>query len=75
MEQGRLYKNPENYKVNKTGNLNPEYDLGFGHLGNGITVWNRLQIENNDYKTIAHISDRDKLISMMKTCRRMSNRR
>ena len=58
MEQGRLYENQENYKVNKTGNGNTEYDLGFGRLGSGVTVWNRLQIENDDYKTIAHISDR-----------------
>ena len=34
-----------------------EYDLGFGYLGNGITVWNRLEEVHNDYKTIAHISD------------------
>lgn len=34
-----------------------EYDLGFGKLGNGITVWNKLEEENNDYKTVAHISD------------------
>lgn len=33
-----------------------KYDLGFGHLGNGITVWNRLQEEHGDYKTVAHIS-------------------
>lgn len=33
-----------------------QYDLGFGHLGNGITVWNRLQEEHGDYKTVAHIS-------------------
>ena len=33
----------------------PGYDLGFGHLGNGITVWNRLQEEYGDYKTVAHI--------------------
>ena len=34
-----------------------EYDLGFGYLGNGTTVWNRLEEVDNDYKTIAHISD------------------
>lgn len=33
-----------------------QYSLGFGHLGNGITVWNRLQEEHGDYKTVAHIS-------------------
>lgn len=34
-----------------------EYDLGFGKLGNGTTVWNKLEEENHDYKTVAHISD------------------
>ena len=33
------------------------YELGFGRLGNGTTVWNRLEEENGDYKTIAHIED------------------
>lgn len=32
------------------------YDLGYGHLGNGLTVRNRLEEENGDYKTIAHIA-------------------
>ena len=31
------------------------YDLGYGHLGNGVTVWNRLEEEHGDYKTVAHI--------------------
>ena len=31
------------------------YDLGYGYLGNGLTVWNRLEEEHGDYKTIAHI--------------------
>ncbi len=34
----------------------PGYDLGFGHLGNGVTVWNRLELRDGDYKTIAHIA-------------------
>ena len=34
----------------------PKYDLGYGHLGNGLTVWNRLEEEHGDYKTIAHIA-------------------
>ena len=33
-----------------------KYQLGFGSLGNGTTVWNRLETENRDYKTVAHIS-------------------
>src|SRR5699024_4904914 len=32
------------------------YDLGYGHLGNGLTVWNRLEEEDGDYKTVAHIA-------------------
>ena len=39
-----------------------EYDLDFGYLGNGTTVWNRLEEVDNDYKTIAHISDEGKTI-------------
>ena len=34
----------------------PGYDLGFGHLGSGVTVWNRLELRYGDYKTIAHIA-------------------
>lgn len=32
------------------------YDLGYGHLGSGLTVWNRLEEEHGDYKTVAHIA-------------------
>lgn len=32
------------------------YDLGYGYLGNGLTVWNRLEEEHGDYKTVAHIA-------------------
>jgi hypothetical protein len=31
-------------------------DLGFGHMGNGITVWDRTRSEFNDYAIVAHIS-------------------
>ena len=34
----------------------PRYDLGYGYLGNGLAVWNRLEEENGDYRTIAHIA-------------------
>lgn len=57
LEQGRLYETSSEYQTKKIENINTSYELGFGNLGNGTTVWNRLQIENNDYKTIAHISD------------------
>ena len=32
------------------------YDLGYGHMGNGLTVWNRLEEKHGDYKTVAHIA-------------------
>lgn len=32
------------------------YDLEFGHLGNGLTVWNRLEEVDGDYRTVAHIA-------------------
>lgn len=43
----------------ETAAIRPEkkYELGFGYLGNGLTVWNRLEEEHGDYKTIAHIGD------------------
>lgn len=34
-----------------------KYDLGFGTMGNGTTVWNRARMVNGDYPTIAHISN------------------
>lgn len=39
------------------GNGDIKYELGFGALGNGTTVWNRLHEVHGDYETIAHISD------------------
>jgi len=39
-----------------------QYDLGYGYLGNGLTVWNRLEEEHGDYKTVAHI-DPDRTIT------------
>ena len=36
--------------------LAARYDLGYGHMGNGLTVWNRLEEEHGDYKTVAHIA-------------------
>jgi hypothetical protein len=32
-----------------------KYELGFGHLGNGLTVWNKLEEKHGDYITVAHI--------------------
>ncbi len=33
-----------------------EENLGFGHLGNGVTVWDSNREKNNDYLAVAHIS-------------------
>ena len=38
------------------------YDLGYGAMGNGLTVWNRKEQEHGDYKTIAHI-DADRSVT------------
>lgn len=38
-----------------TGQPTVSYDLGYGHAGSGLNVWNRLETVNGDYKTIAHI--------------------
>ncbi len=32
-----------------------QYELGYGYLGNGLTVWNRLEEVDHDYRTVAHI--------------------
>lgn len=34
-----------------------QYKLGFGHMGNGITVWNSEETVSGDFKTIAHIGE------------------
>jgi hypothetical protein len=45
---------PKNHGIN---GQTKKSDLGFGYLGNGMTVWDRNQEANGDYKTVAHISD------------------
>lgn len=45
-------------EVNKTEmSKEKKYDLGFGSLGSGTTVYNRAKMVGSDYPTIAHISD------------------
>lgn len=34
-----------------------QFDLGFGCLGNGVTVYNRKEEVNRDYRTVAHIAN------------------
>lgn len=38
-----------------------KFDLGAGHLGNGITVWNRAREVHGDYEKIAHIDSNRKV--------------
>ncbi len=38
-----------------------KYDIGVGHLGNGLTVWDRNREKNGDYMTIAHIGETGKI--------------
>ena len=33
-----------------------KYSLGYGFFGNGLTVWNSMEMEDGDYKIIAHIA-------------------
>jgi hypothetical protein len=33
-----------------------DFSLGFGHFGNGLSVWNRLKYEHGDYENVAHIA-------------------
>ena len=32
-----------------------KYDIGSGWMGNGLTIWNRAEEKNGEYKIIAHI--------------------
>ena len=41
-----------------------KFDLGSGHLGNGITIWNRAREVHGDYEKIAHI-DRNRKITWL----------
>lgn len=53
-ESKTYYKDLE--KVENKGR-EKKYDLGFGSLGNGTTVYNRAKMVNGDYPRIAHISN------------------
>lgn len=46
---------PEALSYAKGQRVNLSYDLGFGCLGNGTTVWNRMREVGGDYETVAHI--------------------
>jgi len=37
--------------------MSKEYDIAAGRLGNGLTVWNRNETKDGDYKAVAFISE------------------
>jgi N12 class adenine-specific DNA methylase len=49
--------------MSKSKKQEKDYDLGFGHMGNGLTVWNRLEEKHGDYVTVAHI-DPDRSVTI-----------
>ena len=36
--------------------MKAKYDIGFGSLGNGLSVYNRAKEEHGDYQKVAHIN-------------------
>jgi hypothetical protein len=47
--------------TNKRVNEAKKYDVGAGFMGNGLTIWNRAEEENRDYRIIAHIDPYGKI--------------
>lgn len=56
-------KNKIYFALHKTESVNEakKYDIGSGYMGNGLTIWNRAEEQNGDYRIIAHISPDGKL--------------
>jgi len=51
----------KSFTENKEKTQERKFDLGAGHLGNGITVWNRAREVHGDYEKIAHIDSNRKV--------------
>jgi hypothetical protein len=53
-------RKPSNINLNKIKfeviTEEKKYDIGSGWMGNGLTIWNRAEEKNGEYKIIAHIS-------------------
>jgi len=54
LESARYYDENDKHTVYFSADKKP-FEIGMGHMGNGLTVWNRLEEVDGDYKTIAHI--------------------
>jgi len=52
---------PNKVKEMNEGTKIDKYDIGVGHLGNGLTVWDRNREQSGDYMTIAHIGETGKI--------------
>lgn len=50
------YPDDKSSKAKNPKSKSRKFDLGAGHLGNGIKVWNRARQVHGDYETIAHIN-------------------
>jgi hypothetical protein len=37
--------------------MNKPYDLAAGYKGNGLTIWDRNELKDGDYKALAFISE------------------
>lgn len=55
LEAAAEHSQPEAALAEPEAKPEKQYDLGYGHLGNGLTVWNRLEEQDGDYVTVAHI--------------------
>jgi hypothetical protein len=53
----KVYKQMGGKNIKESVVNEAKYDIGMGRLGNGITVYNRAEEEDGDYKKVAHISN------------------
>jgi hypothetical protein len=52
------------YIIGRVIEMVKEYSLMYGHLGNGLTVWNKLERDSGDYVKVAHI-DRSRKVTFI----------
>lgn len=51
---------------NIEGKPQPAFKFGYGHMGNGLVVWNSAREINGDYEKVAHIDCDRKIIYYIK---------
>jgi hypothetical protein len=52
----REYRERESAAAVSPAKPEKSYSLGYGHMGSGLVVWNRLEERDGDYVTVAHIN-------------------